>query len=94
VLTLMQTSKSRIVPVVLLEHSDGRYWETWMEFERLLKLGFMSVEDLAFFKIKHSAQEAAAEITEFYNIFHSSRWERSISLSGLIIACPKRRLPI
>jgi uncharacterized protein (TIGR00730 family) len=76
VLTLLQTSKARIVPVVLLDHPHGKYWETWMEFltKRLLKFGFISAEDLAFFKIKHSAQDAAAEITQFYRIFHSSRW--------------------
>jgi uncharacterized protein (TIGR00730 family) len=76
VLTLMQTSKARIVPVVLLDHPHGKYWETWMEFltERLLKFGFISTEDFAFFKIKHHAQEAASEITQFYKVFHSARW--------------------
>ena len=65
VLTLMQTGKTRIVPVVLLDRPRGKYWETWMQFltERLLKFGFISKEDFAFFKIKHSAQDAAAEIT-------------------------------
>ena len=42
--------------------------------KRLLKFGFISREDFAFFKIKHSAQEAVAEITQFYKIFHSARW--------------------
>jgi uncharacterized protein (TIGR00730 family) len=76
VLTLMQTAKARIVPVVLLDHPHGKYWETWTEFltERLLKFGFISAEDFAFFKIKHTAQDAAAEITQFYKVFHSARW--------------------
>jgi uncharacterized protein (TIGR00730 family) len=76
VLTLMQTSKARIVPVVLLDHPEGKYWERWIEFltARLLKFGFISAEDLAFFKIKHTALDAAAEITQFYKIFHSARW--------------------
>src|SRR6266480_4321910 len=30
VLTLMQTGKARVIPVVLLDRPDGRYWETWM----------------------------------------------------------------
>ena len=42
--------------------------------ERLLKFGFISKEDFAFFKIKDSAQDAAAEITQFYKVFHSARW--------------------
>jgi len=76
VLTLMQTGKTRIVPVVLLDRPRGKYWETWMQFltKRLLKFGFISKEDFAFFKIKHSAQEAAEEITQFYKIFHSAHW--------------------
>jgi uncharacterized protein (TIGR00730 family) len=76
VLTLMQTGKTRIVPVLLLDRPRGKYWETWMQFlkKRLLKFGFISEEDFAFFKIKHSALEAVAEITEFYKIFHSARW--------------------
>ena len=76
VLTLMQTGKGRITPVVLLEQQNGKYWETWAQFltERLLKFGFLSQEDFAFFKIKHSAQDAVAEITQFYKIFHSARW--------------------
>src|SRR5882757_8162752 len=76
VLTLMQTGKARIVPIVLLDRPRGRYWETWIQFlaKRLLKFGFISKEDFAFFKIKHNAQDAAAEITQFYKIFHSARW--------------------
>src|SRR5262245_57815437 len=61
VLTLMQTGKTRIVPVVLLDRPRGKYWETWMQFltKRLLKFGFISKEDFAFFKIKHNPQDAA-----------------------------------
>src|SRR5256884_6309808 len=32
VLTLMQTGKSRVIPVVLLDRAEGTYWETWMKF--------------------------------------------------------------
>jgi hypothetical protein len=76
VLTLMQTGKTRIVPVVLLDRPRGKYWETWMQFltRRLRKFGFISEEDFAFFKIKHSAQDAVAEIMQFYKVFHSARW--------------------
>ena len=76
VLTLMQTGKTRIVPVVLLDRPRGQYWETWKQFltERLLKYGFISEEDFALFKIEHNARDAAAEITQFYKVFHSARW--------------------
>jgi predicted Rossmann-fold nucleotide-binding protein len=53
-----------------LDRPRGKYWETWMQFltERLLKFGFISEEDFAFFKIKHGAQDAAAEVTQFYKV--------------------------
>lgn len=76
VLTLMQTGKARVIPVVLLDRPDGTYWETWMKFvtEHLLKLGFVSPEDLYFFKILHSVKGATAEISQFYKVYHSARW--------------------
>src|SRR5437899_13091112 len=76
VLTLMQTGKARIIPVVMLDRPRGNYWKVWMKFitDRLLKSGFISPEDLSFFKIMHDVREAVAEILEFYKIYHSARW--------------------
>ena len=76
VLTLLQTGKTRVVPVVLIDRPRGKYWEGWMQFltKRLLKSGFISKEDFAFFKIERTAQDAAAEIMRFYKVFHSARW--------------------
>jgi uncharacterized protein (TIGR00730 family) len=86
VLTLMQTGKARVLPVVLLDRPDGTYWETWMKFltEHLFKLGFISAEDFYLFKIAHNVDEAIAEILQFYKIYHSARWvgeQLSIRLS-------------
>ena len=76
VLTLMQTGKARIIPVVLLDKLGGGYWETWMKFlnEHLLKLGFISPDDFYFFKIMHTVDAAVEEITTFYRVYHSERW--------------------
>src|SRR6266568_46671 len=76
VLTLMQTGKARLIPVVLLDRPGGSYWETWMKFLTgcLLTLGFISSEDFSFFKIVHNVKEAVAEILQFYKIYHSARW--------------------
>jgi len=76
VLTLMQTGKARVIPVVLLDRAGGNYWETWMKFitGRLLKFGFISQEDFSFFKIMQNPREAAAEIMQFYKVYHSARW--------------------
>jgi uncharacterized protein (TIGR00730 family) len=76
VLTLMQTGKARIIPVVLLDRPGGTYWETWIRFltEHLFKLGLISPEDFSFFKIAHDIDEAVREILRFYTIYHSARW--------------------
>jgi uncharacterized protein (TIGR00730 family) len=94
VLTLMQTGKTRIVPVVLLDRRRGKYWEGWMQFltKRLLKFGFISEEDLAFFKIKHNVQDAVTEITQFYTVFHSTRWLGERFIIRLNRSLPDRAL--
>ncbi|HST31436.1 MAG TPA: LOG family protein [Chthoniobacterales bacterium] len=76
VLTLMQTGKSRIIPVVMLDRPGGNYWQTWMKFltEFLNKLGLVSVEDFSFFKIAPDIDSAVQEILQFYKIYHSTRW--------------------
>ncbi len=76
VLTLMQTGKARVIPVVLLDRPRGSYWETWMKFlrDRLLKPGFISPEDFSFLKIMHNVRDAVAEILQFYKVYHSARW--------------------
>jgi uncharacterized protein (TIGR00730 family) len=76
VLTLMQTGKARIIPVVMLDRPGGDYWQIWMKFlkEYLLELGLVSSEDFSFFKITHDVDEAVREILQFYNIYRSARW--------------------
>src|SRR5260370_682399 len=71
VLTLMQTGKARVIPVVLLDRPNGTYWEMWMKFvtEHLFKLDFVSPEDFCLFKIVHSVEEGAAEILQFYKVY-------------------------
>src|SRR5207247_1940167 len=72
VLTLMQTGKARLIPRVPLARPDRTYEEKWMKFvtDRLLKRGLISEEDLSFFKITHTVQQAVAEILHFSNIYH------------------------
>ena len=76
VLTLMQTGKARIIPVVLVDKPGGRYWETWRRFlqEDLLGLRLISPDDFKFFKITHDIGEAIEEIETFYRNFRSYRW--------------------
>ena len=77
-LTLMQTGKSQLVPIILLDKPGGRYWETWRRFveEDLLSAGLISRSDLHLFRLTQSVDEAVAEIQKFYRVFHSYRWVR------------------
>jgi uncharacterized protein (TIGR00730 family) len=77
-LTLMQTGKTQIVPVILMDKVNGYYWETWRRFldNDLLELGLISPSDFHLFRITHSVEDAVREIERFYSIFHSYRWVR------------------
>lgn len=76
VLTLQQTGKSRIFPIVLLDDPGGDYWRIWREFVEghLLRRGMISPEDLSLFRVTDSVAEAAEEISGFYRVFHSMRY--------------------
>lgn len=75
-LTLMQTGKTSIVPLVLLDKPNGYYWEAWRRFvdNDLLKSGLISKSDFNLFRITHEINEAVEEIVRFYRKFHSYRW--------------------
>lgn len=77
-LTLMQTGKAKITPLVFLDTPDGRYWETWEFFIKndLLRMKLISPTDFHLFKIFHSCEEAIDHITQFYKLFVSYRWVR------------------
>jgi uncharacterized protein (TIGR00730 family) len=75
-LTLIQTGKSGMIPIVLLEGEKQNYWEQWDRWvkEALLSRGLISPEDVGLYKICHTSSEAAAHILKFYRIYHSSRY--------------------
>jgi len=75
-LTLMQTGKSDLHPVVLLEEPGGAYWEEWLRFvdKHLLARGLISKEDLHLMYRAEGIDEAVAEITGFYSNYQSQRY--------------------
>jgi hypothetical protein len=76
VLTLMQTGKARIFPVVLVDKPGGTYWETWLDFLRghLLRQNLISEDDFNFMQLCDSVECAVEHIVRFYHNYHSSRW--------------------
>ncbi len=77
-LTLIQTGKSEMLPVVFVDSPGGSYWRAWEEYVRshLLARELISEEDLALFKVTDDVEEATREITGFYRNYHSSRYVR------------------
>ncbi len=75
-LTLLQTGKSRMVPLVCVDRPGGNFWKTFRRYikEHLLGRGLISEEDLALFKVTDSVRAAQDEILAFYSNFHSYRF--------------------
>jgi uncharacterized protein (TIGR00730 family) len=75
VLTLLQTGKAPPMPVVLMELPGERYWETWDKFirQQLLARRFIAPEDLSFYKVIQSPEQAADWIKFYYSTYHSTR---------------------
>lgn len=75
-LTLIQTGKSNIVPVVLLEGAEGVYWDHWKTYveKNLGGNGWISEEDLSLIYEASDPQDACTHILRFYQVYHSSRY--------------------
>ena len=74
-LTLIQTGKSDIHPIVLLEAEGSGYWDPWLQqCDMLLRQGMISEPDLNLFTVTHSVDEAIAEVTGFFSVYHSQRF--------------------
>src|SRR5260370_11994517 len=75
-LTLMQTGKARIIPMVLIDERGCNYWKTWINFlhDHLLKEGLVSPDDFHLFSVTDDVEAAVHEIVKFYRNFHSYRW--------------------
>ena len=78
VLTLLQTGKREMVPLVLAAAPGNDYWHAFNDYvvHQLLADGLISAEDVALFKITDNAQEAIDEIVNFYRVYHSMRYVR------------------
>ncbi|MBK9138166.1 MAG: LOG family protein [Verrucomicrobia bacterium] len=75
-LTLMQTGKSQLMPLVLIDKPGGTFWKTWHQHIRdhLLRNELISPEDLNLYQITDRPEQAVKWITRFYRNYHSSRF--------------------
>jgi uncharacterized protein (TIGR00730 family) len=79
-LTLIQTGKANILPVVLVDEPGGTYWQTFFAFlkEHLLVHHFISPNDLSLIRVTDDVEEAVREITHFYKVFQSYRFVKEL----------------
>jgi len=78
-LTLIQTGKAPIVPILLLDHPEGNgFWNGFMTFLRdyMLKSRLVSKDDFNLITITTDLEAARDEVLKFYNNFHSYRYVR------------------
>lgn len=80
ILTLIQTGKANLVPIVCLQAQGSDYWDRWMDFVagQLLPRGLISESDLSLFKIFDHEEPAVQEIQNFYRNFHSFKFVREL----------------
>lgn len=90
-LTLIQTGKANVIPIVLIEGQDGVFWKNWEEYieGHLLKNGWISPEDQNLYHICQSYEEGIQEIKRFYHRYHSSRYVKD----NLVIRLLKQLKP-
>ena len=75
-LTLAQTGKSQLVPIILMDLPGSNYWKVWQDFlaADMLGRGYISKSDLSLFKIVNDIDEVVEEIKTFYHNYHSYRF--------------------
>jgi hypothetical protein len=90
-LTLVQTGKAAIVPIVFVDKPGGEYWREWADYvvEHLLGKGLICEEDMQLFKITDDPEWAADEITNFYRRYHSSRFVKDTLVIRMLTPLPK-----
>lgn len=80
IITLMQTGKAQLAPIILLSPADSQYWEHLLEFvdNVLGKQGYISEEDCNLFTACSDVEKARDEIVRFYSNYSSMRWVRDL----------------
>ncbi len=77
-LTLIQTGKAPILPIVLIDAPGGDYWHHWQNYveKSLLDKSWISPDDLHLYKRFDDPAKAAAHVRAFYRNYHSARFVR------------------
>jgi len=71
-LTLLQTGKTRPMPLLFLDRPRGTYWKQWQRYveDHLLRRAMIEENDLALYKVTDNVDPAVDEITAFHRVYH------------------------
>jgi len=77
-MTLIQTGKRDLMPIVCIDYPGSTYWSDWLAFVKKQLLGerWISPADLSLFKVVGSTEEAVDEVLGFYSVYNSMRFIR------------------
>ena len=86
-LTLLQTGKRDMMPVVLIDAPGSSYWKEWQSYveRQLLENKLISPEDMSLFLVTDDLNEARREIFNFYRVYHSMRYIRDRLVLRLLV---------
>lgn len=75
-LTLIQTGKNPLIPIVLLAPPGNDYWKSFRTYleEHHVANGWINEEDLFLFQMFSDVEAAADYVEHFYRNYHSSRF--------------------
>ena len=87
-LTLIQTGKRDLMPLVLLDEPGGSYWKNLLRYieQDLLGKGLISPGDMSLFLVTDSVEDAVEEVLGFYSVYNSMRFIRDQLVLRLHIA--------
>jgi uncharacterized protein (TIGR00730 family) len=76
VLTLLQTGKRDMVPLVLLDEPGGTFWQAFHDFviRYLLDGEMISPQDLSIYRLTDDCPTAVQEVLNFFRVYHSMRY--------------------
>jgi uncharacterized protein (TIGR00730 family) len=88
--TLMQTGKTNIIPLIMVDAARGNFWKTFEKYlrEHLLGDGLISEEDFTLFKVTDDLEYARREVVNFYYNFHSYRY-----IGDVMVIRMQRQIP-
>jgi uncharacterized protein (TIGR00730 family) len=77
-LTLIQTGKAPLVPVVMINSPGERYWHHWDRFvrEELLARNLVGADDLSLYHVTDDVASAEQHVLHFYRNYESQRFVR------------------